>query len=118
MAAGERLICDSSALIDSGDGVCFDTMHRGRREPAFAIRYEGRVYAYLNRCAHMPIELDWSPGKFFDGEGLLLICSSHGALYAPDTGECLGGPCLGGLVALDVEEREGTVVLKESGNGG
>lgn len=118
MAAIERLICESSALVDSGDGVCFEVNRDNRSQPAFAIRYEGKVYAYLNRCVHMPIELDWRPGKFFDGEGMLLICSSHGAIYAPDTGECLGGPCIGSLVPLDVEEREGSVVLKESGNGG
>ena len=24
------------------------------------------VYGYLNRCAHMPMELDWREGMFFD----------------------------------------------------
>lgn len=119
MAERTRVICDSAALIDSGDGVRFETVFRGRTEPAFAIRYEGRVRAYLNRCAHMPMELDWKPGKFFDGEGLLLICSTHGAAFEPGTGECVGGPCFEpGLVPLDVEEHEGRVILKESFNGG
>ena len=119
MARLERVICESSALVDSGDGVRFEAEFKGRSEPAFAVRYGGRVYAYLNRCAHMPMELDWKPGKFFDSEGLLLICSTHGAIFEPDTGECLGGPCFeGGLVPLKVEERDGRVVLKESSNGG
>lgn len=118
MADGERLICDSGLLLDSGDGVRFEVTYRGRAEPAFAIRYEGRVRAYLNRCAHMPMELDWKPGKFFDGEGLLLICSTHGAVFEPDTGMCLGGPCFnGGLVPLEIEERDGRVLLKENSHG-
>ena len=93
MADAQRLICESAALVDSGDGVRFEVEVAGRLEPAFAIRFDGTAHAYLNRCAHMPMELDWKPGKFFDFEGLLLICSTHGAIYEPETGKCLGGPC-------------------------
>ena len=56
-------------LIDSGDGVRFEVERGGETSPAFAIRYDGRVRACLNRCAHMPMELDWKPGKFFDAGG-------------------------------------------------
>jgi len=39
-----------------------------------------------------------------------LICSTHGAVYAADTGQCLGGPCGGApLVRLQIEERAGQV---------
>src|SRR5204862_6904716 len=73
----------------------------------------GRVYAYLNRCAHMPMELDWKPGKFFDVWGLHLICSTHGATYAPHTGRCLRGPCFEeGLITVPVEVRDGRVIIK------
>ena len=112
MAAAERLICASQMLSDSGDGVRFEVWRDGESVPAFAVRYDGKVHAYLNRCVHMRIELDWKPGRFFDSEGLLLVCSVHGAVYAPDTGTCLGGPCAGALVRLDVEEREGAVYMR------
>jgi len=102
----------SDALVDSGDGVRFDVRRGEESIPAFALRFDGRVHAYLNRCAHMPMELDWKPGRFFDGEGLLLVCSTHGAVYAPDNGACLGGPCTGPLVRLEVDERDGQVFLK------
>ena len=68
MARTERIICSSADLTDSGDGVRFELEVEGKPEPAFAVRYGGRVYAYRNRCAHMPMELDWQPGKFFDVE--------------------------------------------------
>ena len=113
MAARERLICSSAELVDSGDGVRFEIEHRGERLPAFAVRFDGRVHAYLNRCVHMATELDWKPGRFFDAEGLLLVCSTHGAVYAPDSGECLAGPCGGTLQRLPVAEREGGVYLTE-----
>ena len=99
-------------LVDSGDGVRFEVPRGGVPVPAFAVRFDGQVHAYLNRCAHMPMELDWTPGRFFDADGLLLVCSTHGAVYAPDTGACLGGPCAGALARLDIEERDGAVYLK------
>lgn len=113
MVARERLICSSHELIDSGDGVRFEVERGGETSPAFAIRYDGRVRAYLNRCAHMPMELDWKPDKFFDAEGLLLVCSTHGALYTPGTGGCLSGPRTGALAPLAIDERDGCVYLKE-----
>jgi len=114
MARRARVICASAALPESGDGVRFEIERAGERMSAFAIRFAGEAHAYLNRCAHVGVELDWEPGKFFDSEGLLLICSSHGALYDPATGACLGGPCRGGgLEKLAVDERDGEVRLKE-----
>ncbi len=112
MAAPERLICRSDALADSGEGVRFEVRRGDAMVPAFAVRYCGKVYAYLNRCAHMTMKLDWKPGRFFDGEGLVLVCSTHGATYAPDSGACLGGPCAGALARLAAEERDGGVYMK------
>ena len=115
MAGGERLVvCPSAALAEGGDGVRFEVRRGGAPDPAFAIRYAGRVHAYLNRCAHVGVELDWQPGRFFDADGMVLICSTHGALYDPATGGCLGGPCRGaGLVPVPVDEVDGEVVLRE-----
>ena len=118
MAVRARVICASAELADSGDGVRFEVEFGGKTEPAFAVRYQGRVYAFLNRCAHMPMELDWKPGKFFDVRGLHLICSTHGATYAPDTGRCLRGPCFeAGLIPVPVEERDGRVIAKDARHG-
>ena len=110
MAGGERLICASAALQDAGTGVRFEVEYFGDTAPAFAVRYGGRVYAYLNRCAHVAMELDWRAAEFFDLERRDLICSTHGATYAAHSGACLGGPCgKAPLVALNVEERDGKV---------
>ena len=110
MAEGERLICASAALVDSERGVRFEVDYFGKPAPAFAIRYAGRVHAYLNRCAHVAMELDWQEGVFFDLTGHDLLCSTHGAAYDPASGRCRGGPCNGSpLVRLRIEEREGSV---------
>lgn len=110
MVADARLICVSEALLDGGPGIRFAVTRHGRDEPAFAVRFRGRVFAYYNRCAHVPVELDWQPGEFFDYSKLYLICATHGALYAPESGRCLGGRCNGkGLTPIPVEERDGSV---------
>lgn len=115
MAGTERLICAGADLTDGGDGVRFRVLHRGRDEPAFAVRFRGRVHGYLNRCSHVPVEIDWQEGKFFDFSGLYLVCTTHGALFAPESGACLGGRCNGiGLVRLDLVERDGQVYLIQS----
>jgi nitrite reductase/ring-hydroxylating ferredoxin subunit len=56
------------------------------------------------------MELDWKPGEFFDSSQLYLICATHGALFDPASGACLGGPCNGcGLRPLRVVEEMGGV---------
>lgn len=110
MAEGERLICDAAALPDAGRGVRFEVEYFGEPAPAFAIRYGGAVHGYLNRCAHVAMELDWQEGVFFDSDGRDLLCSTHGATYEAHTGRCVGGPCSGKrLVKLRLEERNGKV---------
>lgn len=112
MAGAERLICTAEALRDAGPGVRFEIVYFGAPAPAFVVRWEGRVYGYLNRCGHMPMELDWQPGAFFGADGRDLVCSTHGAVYAVTDGRCLGGPCDGRpLVRLSVAERDGAVYL-------
>ncbi len=114
MAAAERLICASDALIDGGEGVRFEVSTAAGPAPAFVVRYAGKVRAYLNRCAHVPVELDWLPGKFFDLTGHYLICSVHGAHYLPESGRCAMGPCKGAaLRPVTVVERDGVVYQVE-----
>jgi nitrite reductase/ring-hydroxylating ferredoxin subunit len=94
--AGEVFICDASEVAEGGKGVRFPVLAYGDAATGFVVRYDGKPYAYLNRCAHVPIELDWFEGEFFESSGLYLMCSTHGAIYVPESGLCAGGPCKGG----------------------
>jgi nitrite reductase/ring-hydroxylating ferredoxin subunit len=104
-------ICNADELSDGGTGVRFDVVVDGGPATAFVVRYRGQVVGFLNRCAHVAMELDWLPGLLFDDEGRYLMCATHGAIYEPDTGACAGGPCLGrgGLLRLQVRESDGRV---------
>lgn len=104
-------LCAAAALVEGGLAHDFGVMAFGR-EPArgFALRFDGRVVAYVNQCMHVPTELDWQPGRFLDDTGRWIICSMHGAVYEPTTGVCVAGPCTGRrLWALDVREEQDAV---------
>lgn len=102
-------LCNAADLTDGGLAVPFDVVYGGQTCRAFAIRYRGQVQAYLNRCTHVAMELDYQPNQFFDLTGHWLICSTHGALYSPESGACRGGPCRGGLVKIALTEQDGVV---------
>ncbi len=108
--APAQFLCRSDELIERGPGVLFDVMLWRQPARAFALRIDGRPVAYVNRCAHVPTELDWNPGDFLDADRRTIVCSVHGAQYAPATGRCLGGPCgRGRLMAIAVTEADGEV---------
>ena len=102
-------LCPSGDLVDSSLAVPFDVVYQGQTCRAFAIRYQGQVHAYLNRCSHVPMEMDYQPDRFFDLTGHWLICSTHGAMYQPQTGVCKAGPCRAGLVKIAIDEHDGLV---------
>ena len=107
--AAEHL-CASAELAERGRAMVFDVLQYGQPARAFALRFDGRVLAYLNRCVHVPTEMDWQHGEFLDADRSFIVCSIHGATYRPEDGRCAGGPCgRGRLTPLQVQEREGQV---------
>lgn len=114
MADEQRVICASADLLEGGKGVRFTVAWHGQTTPAFVIRFHGEPHAFLNQCGHVPVELDWQEGEFFDAAGVYLICATHGALYSPQDGRCVTGRCNGkGLTRLPVEERDNQIRLLE-----
>ncbi len=119
MAGTLRLICTSDAVAEAGKGFRFAVERFGRDADAFLVRFNGRVFGYFNECGHIPAQLDWQPGEFFDDSKLYLICSVHGALYAADSGRCLAGRCQGrGLKPLNIRETDGQIFLELKENHG
>ncbi len=102
-------LCNSCDLLEGGLAIPFDINYAGQTCRAFAVRYRGLPQAYLNRCTHVAMELDWQPNRVFDDSGQWLLCASHGAAYRPDTGQCAGGPCRGGLVKIRLSESDGVI---------
>ena len=104
-------ICNSMQLIEADRGLRFDVEIGGRATTGFVLRWRGDAVGFLNQCAHVAMELDWMPGEFLDSGREFIICATHGAIYDPASGRCLGGPCQGraGLRRIAVVERDGAV---------
>ncbi len=103
-------LCASAELEDHGRAWVWDVLQYGRPARAFVLRFDGALRGYMNRCLHVPTEMDWQPGEFLDAEKRFILCSIHGAAYAPESGRCVGGPCgRGSLTPVAVAERDGQV---------
>ncbi|MEA1606190.1 Rieske (2Fe-2S) protein [Pseudomonas spirodelae] len=76
-------------------------------EKLLAVRKDGQLYAYRNRCPHRGISLEWLPDQFLDASASLIQCATHGALFLIESGECVAGPCAGqALQALAIREDD------------
>jgi nitrite reductase/ring-hydroxylating ferredoxin subunit len=61
----------------------------------FVVRQDGEVRGYEDRCPHAGMPLALTPHRYLTREGDLILCVSHGALFRPVDGMCVGGPCAG-----------------------
>lgn len=76
------------------------------------VRRHGEFYLFDNRCPHTGDTLDPMGTSIVSPDGLLFTCQRHGAQFIADTGECVGGPCLGQRVEkVGFSLRNGEVVL-------
>ncbi|MEA2625815.1 MAG: hypothetical protein QOD06_1860 [Candidatus Binatota bacterium] len=82
----------------------------GREVECFLVNWRGGYHAYVNRCRHIAMSLDWVENRFFDLDREFLLCPTHGALYQPDSGFCVYGPPAGKrLIAVPLAIREGEI---------
>lgn len=79
----------------------------------FVVRRGEGASGYVDRCPHMGFPLVQVLDNYLTPDGRLLQCAWHGALFQPDTGRCVAGPCAGAalstwpLVVVDGEVRTG-----------
>lgn len=108
-------VCALSTLGDPG--ACeFSSGDGDWPLPGFVVHYRQRLSAYENRCPHAGHRLNWRPERFFDREGRWLLCASHGAVFDPENGHCVAGPCPGArLRALPVRCIDGRVEVDVEG---
>lgn len=106
-------ICSITELSDPGSKE-FVVQRQNQALDAFLVLRHGRVYAYVNRCPHTGIGLNWQPDQFLNLEGDLVQCSMHGALFQIDNGLCIRGPCQGlALTQLAVEVHDGVIYASD-----
>lgn len=108
MSGGHRFygLCLVDELADPGTrGFELDC---GAPQPLrlFVVRKEAVLAAYRNRCPHTGAPLEWQAHQFLDLDNSFIQCAIHGALFRPEDGYCVRGPCVGSCL-----ERLPLVVL-------
>lgn len=90
-----QVICKLSDLKDR-DARGFNMLRGdGSEIPLIVVRKGVDIFVYRNRCPHTSIPLEWQPDQFFDLSESFLQCATHGALFRPEDGYCVLGPCAG-----------------------
>lgn len=82
----------------------------------FITQRDGAFFAYQNLCPHLQVNLEYMEDQFLDMDKEYIICSTHGALFNVEDGECIWGPCQGEsltMVAIEIHS-DGGIYLKES----
>lgn len=82
------------------------------RQEVLVVRVGDQLFAYENRCPHRGTTLDWVPDRFMTMDAKYLQCATHGALFRPEDGVCVLGPCQGqALQPLRIERVDADVWL-------
>jgi len=81
-----------ATAVKPGASIKFLMPIRGVDEECFVVNYHGHLHAYVNRCRHVPMAMDWVDNQFFAERGRYLMCQTHNAYYDPASGECIAGP--------------------------
>ncbi len=61
----------------------------------FVVRRGGEVHGYVDRCPHQGLPLTQKLDDYLTPKKDFIACAWHGALFRPEDGKCVGGPCSG-----------------------
>lgn len=86
-------LCTIHEIEDPGSKG-FDIEHASQALKVFVVHKDGRFYAYVNRCPHTGINLDWVPDQFLDLDNAFIQCATHNAIFQIEDGLCVAGPCV------------------------
>jgi len=76
-------------------------------DTGFVVNHDGQLYAWVNRCPHVPYSLDFGDARFMTADGRAILCSSHGAQFHPASGHCFLGPPRGRSLTALALRRDG-----------
>ena len=84
----------------------------GEKKSLIVVRLQTSIYVYINSCPHIGAPLDLKPGQFLSHDKKNIVCSTHGALFEIETGQCIFGPCKDKyLEAIPIQINNGEVLL-------
>lgn len=106
-----QFLLESHALAEGG---FVEARAERNGQPVWLVltRHQGCPKAWLNVCPHQGRSLNYAPDRFLVDPTGKLVCAAHGAVFEPEGGQCVSGPCRGDhLTAMEVVERDGKLFL-------
>ena len=83
----------------------------------FIVRLGKSVKGYVDSCPHAGWRLAGISDNFLTRDDRYILCAGHGALFTPDTGECVSGPCFGDHLEIwPVRIEDGVVMTDQPSN--
>jgi nitrite reductase/ring-hydroxylating ferredoxin subunit len=109
--SASEVVVAAAADVSPGTTVKFLLPVPGEVVEAFVVNFHGELHAWVNRCRHVPMTMDWVENRFLDETGEHVVCATHGGLYRPDTGECIAGPPFGkSLIRVPIRLDGGQII--------
>jgi len=105
---GETRRLEAAKLpLGSCAGICVDGLS------VLVVHAIGGVCAFENKCPHLGVPLNGQGPRVLEEENRYVVCTLHGAVFDPETGLCLGGPCRGkSLTMCEVAAEDGDLTIK------
>lgn len=88
------VLCRLEEIADPG-AKGFRFREGDRLFAGFVVRRGGDVAGFIDNCPHAGGPLALMGDRYLTREKDLILCSTHGALFRPDDGVCVAGPCAG-----------------------
>ncbi len=93
-------LCALDELPDPGArGFRFDPPEGAQTDArpfaGFVVRRGGEVRGFVDSCPHVGAPLSAGADRYLTRRGDFVMCFNHGALFRPEDGVCVAGPCVG-----------------------
>ncbi len=102
----------ASSELHEGMSHLFTFVKDDERHEAFVIRFKSEIRAYLNLCPHAGEPIAEKNQSAFNSDKRYLLCREHFALFDPETGKCVSGPCpIADLYKIAIVQQDGMICL-------
>lgn len=91
------MICKLAKIKDISEGQWYEfNLQTEGGLFSLMLKQKGKTYiGFKNNCPHQGRRMNYSLGKFLTTQEGNIVCPAHGAVFNPDDGLCINGPCLG-----------------------
>lgn len=105
--------------IEEGQAKGFFLNDDGNDE-LFIVKHAGQVYGWKNACPHVnDAPMAWRKDAYMDASKQYIVCFAHGALFKPESGLCVRGPCKGKRlekVTIEIDQTNNVWLVNSNKN--